>query len=222
MPITSADIYPLARWLHALIPAPLQRWTGEPRHPDERDRLPDRCLEVLHDPFEGNEDDDENTEMIGQMTVQSEALVDFVMGWDCRYGNLADDVDRAQAAPVTALGAVVQEQGCLSSRLAHPSPWWRSPTSLAGCASWRCRGWGRTIAESTMDECLAHLIPTKQNVRYTDTTARRFLFQCSAPAITPPCSRFHGFSMVKSGRKEPAPTQVGYCTLGTETSTGKT
>jgi hypothetical protein len=117
------DIYPLARWLHALIPAPLQRWTGESSHPDERDRLVDLCLEVLHDPFEGTEDGHENTEMIGQMTVQSEALAGFVTGWDCRYGNLGDDVDRAQAAPVTALGGVVHEPGCSSSGLARPSPW---------------------------------------------------------------------------------------------------
>lgn len=59
MPITNADIYPLARWLHALIP------------PDERDRLADLCLEVLHDPFEGTEDDHENTEMIGHTTERT-------------------------------------------------------------------------------------------------------------------------------------------------------
>ena len=98
------DIYPLARRLHPLIPAPLQRWTGEPSHPDERDRLANPCLDVSHDAFEGNEDDGENTEMIGQMTVQSEAPTGSVTGWGCLYGNLDDDVDRTQAALVTALG----------------------------------------------------------------------------------------------------------------------
>jgi hypothetical protein len=53
MPITSTDIYPLARWLPALILAPLQCWTGEPSHPEKRDRLAYLCLEVLHDAFEG-------------------------------------------------------------------------------------------------------------------------------------------------------------------------
>jgi hypothetical protein len=136
------DIYPPGSALHALISAPLQRWTGEPSHPDERNRLANLCLDISHDAFEGNEDDDENTEMIGQMTVQSEALAGFVMSWDCRYGNLGDDVDRVQAAPVTALGGVVHEPGCISSGLARPSPWRRLPTSLVGCASWRCRIWG--------------------------------------------------------------------------------
>lgn len=111
MPITNADIYPLARWLHALIPAPLQRWTGEPNHPGERDRLANLCLDISHDAFEGNEDDDENTEMIGQMTVQSEALA-----------------------------GVVQEQECISSNAGTPITVACAPhTSLAGCASWRCR-----------------------------------------------------------------------------------
>jgi hypothetical protein len=217
MPITSADIYPLARWLRALIPTPLQRWTGEPSLPEERDRLADLCLEVLQDAFEGTEDDDENAEMIGQMTILSEALAGFVTGWGCRYGNLDDDVDHAQLA----LGGGVHKPGCISSRLARPSLWWRSPTSLAGCAPWRCRSWGRTMAESTMDGRLAHLGATERNARYAATTARRFLFQCSASAITPPFSRFHGFSMGKSWRKELAPTKGGHRTLGSEASTGK-
>jgi hypothetical protein len=78
---------PPARHLHALIPASLQRSTGEPNHADERDRLANPCLEVLRDAFEATEDD-ENTEMIGQITILSEALADFVTGWGCRNGNL--------------------------------------------------------------------------------------------------------------------------------------
>jgi hypothetical protein len=111
--------------------------------------------------------------MIGQMTVQREALAGFVTGWDCR-GNLDDDVDRAQAAPITALGGVVHEPGCISSGLARPSLWRRSTTSLVGCASWRCWIWGKTMAETTMDKRLAHLGPTERNVRYAATMVRRF------------------------------------------------
>jgi len=39
VPITSPDVYPLARCLHAFIPERLRLWTGEPGDPDERDRL---------------------------------------------------------------------------------------------------------------------------------------------------------------------------------------
>jgi hypothetical protein len=39
--ITSADLYPLARRLHTLIPAQLRRWTGEVGNPLKRDRLTD-------------------------------------------------------------------------------------------------------------------------------------------------------------------------------------
>jgi hypothetical protein len=47
MPLTSADLYPLARRLHALIPEPLRRWTGMPTSPDERDRLANTLLMEL-------------------------------------------------------------------------------------------------------------------------------------------------------------------------------
>jgi hypothetical protein len=36
MPLTSADIYPLAQRLHALIPERLWRWTGKPSDRDDR------------------------------------------------------------------------------------------------------------------------------------------------------------------------------------------
>jgi hypothetical protein len=54
------------------------------------------------------EDDQEG---FGQAVVISEALAGFVCQWGCRYGNFADEVDRAQAALVTALGGRVLEPG---------------------------------------------------------------------------------------------------------------
>jgi hypothetical protein len=42
--MTSQDIYPLARRLYGLIPAPLQHWTGEPSDTDDRDRLANNLL----------------------------------------------------------------------------------------------------------------------------------------------------------------------------------
>jgi hypothetical protein len=38
--------------------------------------------------------------------VISEALAGFLTLWGCRYGNLDDEIDRAQAALVTALGGL--------------------------------------------------------------------------------------------------------------------
>jgi hypothetical protein len=40
--------------------------------------------------------------------------------WGCPYGNLDDDVDRAQAALVTALGGVVQEPGVYALAVGTP------------------------------------------------------------------------------------------------------
>jgi hypothetical protein len=108
--MTSQDIYPLARRLYGLIPAPLQRWTGEPSDTDDRDRLANTLLmELTVVPGAPIAEDDQ--EGFAQAVVINEALAGFVCQWACRYGNFADDVDRAQAALVTSLGGAVQEPG---------------------------------------------------------------------------------------------------------------
>jgi hypothetical protein len=104
--MTSQEIFPLAQRLQVLIPPGLQRWTGEPTDAMVRDHLADDFLMVC-DEVIGDVGEEANLHSI----VISEALAGFLTRWGCRYGNLDDDVDRAQAALVTALGGVVQEPG---------------------------------------------------------------------------------------------------------------
>lgn len=108
--ITSADIYPLAQRLHGLIPERLRRWTGSYAEPAERDRLADAMLAELTEAPAASFDRDD-PEAYTQAIVMSEALAGFVTLWGCRYGNLDDDVDRAQDALVTAIGGTVIEPG---------------------------------------------------------------------------------------------------------------
>ena len=106
----SHDIYPLAKRLHALIPEPLRRWTGVPGDPEARDRLANTLLMELT-LVPGAPIAEEDLEAFSLAVVISEALAGFVTMWGCRYGNLDEDVDRAQAALVTALGGTVHEPG---------------------------------------------------------------------------------------------------------------
>jgi hypothetical protein len=117
--MTSHDIYPLAQRLYDLVPATLRRWTGKPAGPDDRDRLVNNLLmELTVVPGAPIAEDDQ--EGFAQAVVISEALAGFVCQWGCRYGNCADDVDRAQAALVTMLGGRVLEPGVYQLRLGTP------------------------------------------------------------------------------------------------------
>jgi hypothetical protein len=117
--MTSQDIDPLARRLYELILTPLQRWTGEPSDPDDRDRLANNLLmELTVVPGAPIAVDDQ--EGFAQVVIISEALAEFVCQWGCRYGNFADDVDRAQTALVTALGGRVLEPGVYQLRVGTP------------------------------------------------------------------------------------------------------
>jgi hypothetical protein len=89
---------------------------------------------VLHDAFEATEDDDENTEMIGQIIILSEALAGFVTDWGCSYGNFDDVVDRAQPTLLSALGCVVHEAGV--SRLKAGAP--ITVAAIAHLIGWVC------------------------------------------------------------------------------------
>jgi hypothetical protein len=119
MTFTSADIYPLAQQLHARIPPRLRRWTGVPADPSDRDHLAEAFLMACDDAgLSGEHTGDAETSI--QAVVISEALAGFLTMWGCRYGNLDDEVDRAQAALVTALGGTVLEVGQYAVRDGTP------------------------------------------------------------------------------------------------------
>lgn len=133
LPITSVDIYPLAQRLHALIPAGLRRWTGFPADPGDRDCLAnDLVMELIDVPGAPIADDDR--EGFQQAVIISEALAGFVTQWGCRYGNLDEDRDRAQAALVTALGGQVMEPGIYALRDGTPI----TVAAIAHLMGWVC------------------------------------------------------------------------------------
>jgi hypothetical protein len=95
----SEDIYPLARVLYAEIPERLQRWTGEPIDVAERHHLADNLLMACDEAsFDVGAEDHHAAVVI------SEALAGLLTLWSCRYDNLDEEVNDAQAALVTALG----------------------------------------------------------------------------------------------------------------------
>ncbi|SRR6266511_3666571 len=102
----SQDIDPLARQLYAEIPERLRRWSGEPAEATTRDHLADVLL-MACDAFGF----DVGAEDHRAAVIISEALAGFLTLWASRYGEMDDEVDRAQAALVTALGGTVQEPG---------------------------------------------------------------------------------------------------------------
>jgi hypothetical protein len=106
----SADIYPLAQELHALIPPALQRWTGFPTDVSLRDHLTEAFVMACEEAGLMGEQTGDAEHSI-QAVIIAEALAGFMTMWGCRYGNLDEEVDRAQAALVTALGGMVQEAG---------------------------------------------------------------------------------------------------------------
>ena len=116
--MTSHDIYPLAQRLQALIPEPLRRWTGVPGDPEARDRLANTLLMELT-LVPGAPIAEEDLEAFSLAVVISEALAGFVTMWGCRYGNLDEDVDRAQAALVTALGVRCTNRASIPWRWAY-------------------------------------------------------------------------------------------------------
>jgi hypothetical protein len=105
--------------LYGLIPAPLQRWTGEPSDPDDRDRLANNLLMELT-VVSGAPIAEDDQEGFAQAVVISEAPAGFVCQWGWRYGNFADDVDRAQVTLVTAQGGRVLEPGGYQLRVGTP------------------------------------------------------------------------------------------------------
>jgi hypothetical protein len=115
----SKDLYSLARRLHGLIPPSLRRWTGTSAEPDVRDLLANNLLmELTEVPDAPWPEPDEET--FAHAVVISEALAGFVTMWGCRYGNLDEEVDRAQGALVTALGGEVGEPGVFFLREGTP------------------------------------------------------------------------------------------------------
>jgi hypothetical protein len=119
MTFTSSDIYPLAQQLHALIPPWLQHWTGEPADVTVRDQLADDVLMTCEDAgLTGEQTGDAETSI--QAVIIAEALAGFLTMWGCRYGNLDEEVDRAQAALVTGLGGVVHEPGVYAVPVGTP------------------------------------------------------------------------------------------------------
>lgn len=113
--MTSTEIRPLAQRLYDAIPVPLRTWQGLPTDPEVRDQLADTFLLICDDVgLTGEVTGDAETSM--QAVIISEALAGFLTQWGCRYGNLDDDVDRAQAALVTALGGTVLEPGLYTLR----------------------------------------------------------------------------------------------------------
>jgi hypothetical protein len=126
---TSAAIFPLAQHLHARIPRGLQRWTGEPTDATIRDQLADDFLMIWEEHIG---DVGEEANLYG--VVISEALAGFLTQWGCRYGNLDEDIDRAQAALVTALGGVVQEPGVYAVAVGTPI----TIAAIAHLIGWVC------------------------------------------------------------------------------------
>ena len=105
--------------LHALMPPGLQRWTGEPADVHVRDQLADAFLMACDEAgLTGEQTGGAETSI--QAVIIAEALAGFVTMRGCRYGNLDEDVDRAQAALVTALGGVVHEPGIYALPVGTP------------------------------------------------------------------------------------------------------
>jgi hypothetical protein len=130
---TSADIYPLAQQLHALIPQRLQRWTDEPAAVTVRDHLADDFLMACDEAgLTGEATGDAETSI--QAVIIAEALAGFLTMWGCRYGNLDAEVDRAQAALVTALGGVVHEPGVYAVPVGTPI----TAAAIAHLLGWVC------------------------------------------------------------------------------------
>jgi hypothetical protein len=102
----SEDIYPLAQQLYTEIPEPLRRWSGDPTDAAERDHLADRLLMVC-DAFGFDVGAEDHLAAV----VISEALAGFLTLWIGRYVALDHEVDRAQAALVSALGGTVYDWG---------------------------------------------------------------------------------------------------------------
>jgi hypothetical protein len=91
--MTSQEIYPLARRLYELIPPSLQRWTGKPSGPDDRDRLANNLLmEMTVVPGAPIAENDQ--EGFAAAVIIAEALAGFLTVWGCPYANFDDDIDR--------------------------------------------------------------------------------------------------------------------------------
>jgi hypothetical protein len=138
----SADIYPLTQRLYALIPEPLRRWTGTYTEPEDRDRLADAlgwaCEETglggPHTHAMPEEAQPIDQEGALQAMIIAEGLAGFVTMWGCRYGNLDEDVDRGQAALVTALGGEVIEPGHFALAVGTPL----TVAAIAHLIGWVC------------------------------------------------------------------------------------
>jgi hypothetical protein len=104
--MTSADIYPLAQDLYAVIPADLRAWRLTTTDPRVRDALADDLLPAC-DAVIGEAGEEANLHGV----LISETLAGFLTGWGCRYGNLDDDVDRTTDNFVLALGGTVRDRG---------------------------------------------------------------------------------------------------------------
>jgi hypothetical protein len=131
--ITSRDIHTLAQRLHALMPAPLRRWGGTPPDPVERGRLADLMLIACKEAGLSGEHTGKAQSSV-QAVIISEALAGFATQQGCRYSHLDDDVDRAQAALVTALGGVVHQLGVYQLAVGAPI----TVAAIAHLIAWVC------------------------------------------------------------------------------------
>jgi hypothetical protein len=99
--------------------ARLQRCTRESTDSTVRDTLADEFLMACDEASLSGEQAGEAETSI-QALIIAEALAGFLTLGGCRYGNLDVDVDRAQAALVTALGGVVHEPGVYAVPVGTP------------------------------------------------------------------------------------------------------
>jgi hypothetical protein len=104
MPVTSQDIYPLAKRLHAQLPR--QVWTREVGDWDEythvADALRGSCREVMvEEP---------------QATIIAEALAGLLYHWGSRYRKLDPEIGKAVEVLVMALGGTLGQPGMYALR----------------------------------------------------------------------------------------------------------
>jgi hypothetical protein len=109
------DIHALARGLYAEIPDRLRQWTGESTDVAERHHLADDLLIACD-----TSGFDVGAEDHHAAIVISEALAGLLTLWSCRYDNLDEEVNDAQAVLVTALGGTVPALGVYQLTVGTP------------------------------------------------------------------------------------------------------
>jgi hypothetical protein len=111
--MTPAQLHTLAQCLYDTIPPELRTWQPTTSDPATRDALADDLLMACEDAGVSGAVTGEAETSI-QAVIIAETLAGFLTGSGCRYGNLDDDVERAQATLIQAMGGTV-----LGSELGH-------------------------------------------------------------------------------------------------------